>query len=243
LVKFNTQYAIIGELQNIDNIPADVVIKATLYNDQDMELAQYNAKYHVKHKLMPKETTVFKINFEGIAWSSAGETAPSTFDPDQFTEIEFREEPTKFNLQCGANIAYSDLYKGLVLQQIEFTGREIEGVLFNSGIQEVTIPQLLISYYDDSKELIWVDHKFLTEGAKIQRKQNFTFSPKDLTRLEVVNSSLQNCYVNGLSNDEISAKSLLQRDTAHTNSLLQPYSGNGFDFIKIEMNNYIGNPN
>lgn len=243
LVKFNAQYAIIGELQNIDNIPADVVIKATLYSDQDMELAQYNAKYHVKHKLMPKETTVFKINFEGIAWSRAGETAPSTFDPDQFTEIEFREEPTKFNLQCGANIAYSDLYKGLVLQQIEFTDREIEGVLFNSGIQEVTIPQLLISYYDDSKELLWVDHKFLTEGVRIQRKQNFTFSPKDLTRLEVVNTSLQNCYVNGLSNDEISAKSLLQRDTAHTNSLLQAYSGNGFDFIKIEMNNYIGNPN
>ena len=35
LVKYDGSYSIIGELQNVDDIPADIVIKATLYNDGD----------------------------------------------------------------------------------------------------------------------------------------------------------------------------------------------------------------
>ena len=63
LIKYNKRYAIIGEVQNIDNVPADVVLKGTLYNDANKELATYNAKHIIKHKLMPKEITAFKINF------------------------------------------------------------------------------------------------------------------------------------------------------------------------------------
>jgi hypothetical protein len=39
LIKINKRYAIIGEVQNIDNVPADVVLKGTLYNEDDKELA------------------------------------------------------------------------------------------------------------------------------------------------------------------------------------------------------------
>jgi hypothetical protein len=41
------------------------------------------------------------------------------------------------------------------------------GLLFNYGIQEVTIPGLLISYYNSDKKLIYVDH-FIREGAVAQ---------------------------------------------------------------------------
>ncbi len=33
LVKYDGSYAIIGEVQNVDNVPADVILKGTLYND------------------------------------------------------------------------------------------------------------------------------------------------------------------------------------------------------------------
>jgi hypothetical protein len=56
------------ELQNIDNFPADVVLKSTLYNHHDKVLATFNAKDVIKHKIMPKETTSFKVNFEEISW-------------------------------------------------------------------------------------------------------------------------------------------------------------------------------
>jgi hypothetical protein len=53
LVKYKGSYSIVGELQNIDNVPADVSIKGTLYNENNKELAQHDVKFHAKHKLMP----------------------------------------------------------------------------------------------------------------------------------------------------------------------------------------------
>ena len=119
LVKFNSHYAIIGEVQNIDNVPADVVLKGTLYNDQNKELATYNAKFQVKHKLMPKEVSSFRIDFEGIAWSKTKDSIPKTFNPEEFTPVEFEEHPTKFNLQAAGNVSNSDLYKYSVLSDVD----------------------------------------------------------------------------------------------------------------------------
>lgn len=242
LVKYGSQYAIVGELQNIDNVPSDIVIKATLYNDDNKELANYNAKYHVKHKLMPKEVTSFRVNFEGIAWSQTQDTIPPTFNPDEFTPIELEEQPTKFNLQCAGNVAYTDLYKGGSIQQLDFTDRGIEGVLFNSGIQEITIPQLLISYYSKENDLLWVDHQFLAEGVRVQRKQVFTYKPISLEELTVINSDLDNCYVNGFPNASISERIFPGRIKGHQEELLQPLLGPGYEFIRFELNGYVGNP-
>ncbi len=242
LVRFNGQYSIVGELQNIDKIPADVVIKATLYNDANKELATYNAKHQMKHKLLPMETTPFRIDFEGIAWSSTKDTLPPTFDPDEFTPIALEEQPTKFNLQCAANTATTDLYKQISLQDLGVDASGINGTLFNSGIQEVTIPQLLFSYYNSAKELLWVDHHFLQEGIRIQRKQSFQYGPLDLNNLQIINSSLENCFVNGLPNASISDLIFPNREPSHLLEQVQPFEGNGFSFLKIAVNGYIGNP-
>ncbi len=242
LIQFQDRYSIVGELQNIDDIPADITIKATLYNDNNISLANYNAKYHVKHKLMPKETTTFRIDFEGIAWSSAKDTIPTTFNPDEFTPINFEEKPIKFNLQCAGNVAITDLYKQLALQEVQLQDGSINGVLFNSGIQEVTIPQLLVSYYDENKELIWVDNHFLEEGVRIQRKQYFKYDLMGLTDLKLINAGMENCFVNGLPNASISEKSFPNRNAKHPKEQLQALKGDGFEFIKIELNSYIGNP-
>jgi len=242
LVCYDGQYSVIGELQNVDNIPADVVIKATLYNDANKELANYDAKYHIKHKLMPMETTSFKINFEGIAWSQTKDTIPPTFNPDEFTPIELEEQPTKFNLQCAGNVANTDLYKGLTIQSLNLEDEKVSGELYNSGIQEVTIPLLLVSYYDEDQELVWVDHKFVKDGVRVQRKQPFEYSFVNVEGLDIINSSLKNCFVNGLPNSSIAKKVVPDRDLSHAGELLQPFDGDSFDFVKLELNSYIGNP-
>ncbi|SFW54574.1 hypothetical protein [Cellulophaga fucicola] len=242
LVEYNGRYSIIGQLQNVDNVPCDVVIKGTLYNQKNKELANYNAKDNIKHKLMPKEITSFKINFEGIAWSSTKDTLPPTFNPDEFTPINLEEIPTKFNLQCAGNVANTDLYKKLSLQELNFSNGTMSGALFNSGVQEVTIPQLLISYYDDDKKLVWVDHNFLTEGVRIQRKQSFNYDLLDLENLHIINDDMTNCFVNGSPNIEIAKKVFPNRKTEHIAEQLQGQTGKGFSFIKLEINSYIGNP-
>ena len=242
LVKFKTHYAIIGEIQNIDNVPADVVLKGTLYNDENKKLATYNAKYHIKHKLMPKEISSFRINFEGIAWSKTKDSIPETFNPDQFTPVELEEQPTKFNLQAAGNVSNSDLYKNIVLSNINIDSLKIKGTLFNSGLQEITIPQLLITYYDKNKTLVWVDHLFLENGIRQQRKQYFEYSILKKDKVIIINDNMNDCYVNGLPNVNISDKIIPVRITNHTNTELQKITHPFYYFVKIEMNNYIGNP-
>ncbi|MFY0712687.1 hypothetical protein J1D01_03350 [Seonamhaeicola sp. NFXS20] len=242
LVKYNGSYAIIGEVQNIDNVPADVILKGTLYNDDNKQLATYNAKYHVKHKLMPKESSSFRINFEGIAWSKTQDSIPDTFNPDEFTPVEFEEQPTKFNLQVAGNVAGSDLYKNIVLSEININQQTINGNLFNSGIQEITIPQLLISYYDDNKNMLWVDHLFVKEGIRQQRKQHFEYHFLKEGSVNVINDNMENVYVNGAPNKTISSKIVPNRLMHHPTEQLQPIEHPNFNYVKIETNVYIGSP-
>lgn len=242
LVKYHGSYAIIGEVQNIDNVPADVILKGTLYNDNNKQLATYNAKYHVKHKLMPKESSSFRINFEGIAWSKTEDSIPDTFNPDEFTPVEFEEQPTKFNLQVAGNVAGSDLYKNVVLSEINIKDQTITGNLFNSGIQEVTVPQLLITYYNENKKMVWVDHLFLKDGIRQQRKQNFEYLIPEEGFVNVINENMKNIFINGLPNENISNKIVPNRIKNHTDGQLQPINHPYFKYIKVDINSYIGSP-
>ncbi|PKG41050.1 hypothetical protein [Psychroflexus sp. MES1-P1E] len=243
LVKYNDHYAIIGEIQNIDNVPADVVLKGTLYNDHDKSLAVYNAKYHVKHKLLPKESSSFRINFEGIAWSKTEDSIPDTFNPDEFTPVDLDEQPTKFNLQAAGNVSGSDLYKNIAMSEVTINGKIINGNLFNSGTQEVTVPQLLITYYDESKTMLWVDHLFIKEGIRQQRKKGFEYQILKEGSVKIINDGMANVFVNGLPNESISNKIIPNRIENHTNAELQKIEHPDFSYIKIETNSYIGNPN
>jgi len=243
LVKLNNSYAIVGEVQNIDNVPADVVLKGTLYNDNDKPLATYNAKYHVKHKLMPKESSPFRINFEGIAWSKTKDSIPKTFNPDEFTPIELEEQPTKFNLQVAGNVSGSDLFKSTTLSINKVTSNYIYGALFNGGTEEVTIPQLLVSYYDTDKNLLWVDHMFVKDGIRQQRKQPFQYPILKTNILKVISDDMSNCFVNGLPNVAISNKIISDRVVNHSKDELQMINHPNYKFVKLDVNTYIGNPN
>lgn len=242
LVKNGDQYAIIGEIQNLDRVPADVTLQATLYNEKDIALTAYNAKYHIKHKLMPKEVTSFRINFEKIAWREKEEEMPSTFDPAQFSPVKLKELPLKFNLQCAANVAITDLYKEVALQQLTVDKNELNGTLFNAGVQEVTVPQVLVSYYDKDQNLLWVDHSFVQEGIRVQRKQEFSHPLPDLAKTEIISRNMDNCFVNGLPNAAISHKIFQEGRQDYKKEFLQAVPGNSFEFIKIELDHFIGNP-
>lgn len=242
LIKFNKRYAIIGKVQNIDNVPADVVLKGTLYNNNNKELASYSAKHILKHKLMPKEISSFRINFEGIAWSKTKDSIPKTFNPDEFTPIELSEQPTKFNLQAAGNTTSSDLFKDIVLSDIEVMPNAISGTLFNSGIQEITVPQLIITFYNENKEMVWVDNLFLEEGIRQERKLRFNYQIPLKPIIKIISNRMDLCFVNGLPNKEIALKILPNRKKNHTNSTLQRVKHPLFWYAKIELNSYIGNP-
>ena len=243
LVKFDGKYSIVGEIQNVDDVSADVVINGSLYNNANTKLASYNVMHQMKHKLLPKELTSFRINFEGVAWSKHADEGPKTFNPEEFTEMNISEIPIVFELQCAGNIANTDLYKSVVLQQLEIKEYQLNGMLFNSGLQEVTIPQLLFSYYNEDKELLWVDHHFIPEGVRQQRKLFFSTELPDISELKILKTDTDNAFVNGLPNRSINEKIDLGTNREKNTASLIPISGCGFSYLKIELNNYIGAPN
>ncbi|MGB3776527.1 MAG: hypothetical protein WA951_14805, partial [Leeuwenhoekiella sp.] len=242
LVEFQGRYSIIGEIQNVDHVPADVVINGTLYDGNNNELASYNARQVLKHKLMPKEISSFRVDFEGIAWLEKDAAVPETFNPDEFTPIELASEPVKFNLQCAGNVATTDLYKSVTINELRFENGKLQGKLFNYGVEEVTIPQLIYSYYDEESELKWVDHQYLREGIRVQRKQSFSRIPEEVQDVCIIDSTMKNVYINGLPNKAIAGKVVPKRKIEHRELALQKLEGQGYSSIKIEVNNYIGNP-
>ena len=242
LIQLNNEYVIIGEVQNVDNVPADVTLKATLYDKNYKKLATHNAKFVIKHKLMPKEITSFKVKFEDIAWLKNTDVKPATFNPNEFTPLDIKGIPATFDIQCAGNVAITDFYTQVALSDLAISDKALKGTLFNYGIQEVTIPELLISYYNNKKELIYVDHFFVREGVRVQRKQYFNYTFLNLKKLALLQASLKNCFVNGLPNESIAKAVVPNRNGQSEEEQLQQVKGEGFDYIKVEINNYIGNP-
>ncbi|MBL4605323.1 MAG: hypothetical protein JKY02_06615, partial [Flavobacteriaceae bacterium] len=241
LILHNNEYVIIGELQNIDNVPSDVVLKGTLYNNDDQELASYNAKYVMKHKLMPKEITSFRIDFERTAWSKIHESAPKTFNPDEFTPIDLDEQPVKFDLHAAGNVTNSDLFKNIAISELNLNDHQLNGQLFNSGLEEITVPQLIISYYNKQKELSWVEHQFLKEAIPQQKKLDFQYNYKTTLTSKVISKDMSNCFVNGLPNQSISDKIVPNRIIEHRFFGLQNINNKEYPYLKLEFNSFIGN--
>ena len=68
------------------------------------------------------------------------------------------------------------------------------------------------------------------------------FDFKYLDSLKIIASGLENCYVNGSPNKGIAEKINPNRKLKHGMQQTQPFKGKGFDYLKFEINSYIGNP-
>ncbi|MBT8276729.1 MAG: hypothetical protein KJO39_11335 [Bacteroidia bacterium] len=241
LVYANNSYHIVGEIQNIDNIPADVSMRGTLYSKDNRELTTYNAKDILKHKLLPKETSVFRIDFEDAIWSEETKSLPATFNPKQFTPVTIKDDISSFNLQVEANIATTDLHNDLAIADLILNEGTAEGIIYNSGIENATIPQLLVSFRDRNRKLIWVEKKYLEESVRAQRKYRFEYIIPKISSIDLLSSSLQYVFVNGLPNNEISKKLIPERkETQYYLELQEAISP--FRFIDFNLNYYVGNP-
>lgn len=243
LVQLDSSYAIVGEIQNVDNVPADISVTGVLYAKSNKELARFNAKDILKHKLLPKETTLYRVNFEDIAWSKASQKKSSTYNPELFTEITLAESPTNFEVQVRAHVATTDLHRAVSISKMSQKGPMVHGVLFNPSMEEATIPQLLIGYYNAKKELLWVESKYIDESVRQQRKRLFAEVLFNGKLPSEIASGLTTASVNGLPNERISNKVIPDRNMAGTRQVLIKIDNMPYSYISITTNNYIGNPN
>jgi len=220
LVTYKDQYSIVGEIQNVDHVPADLAIEGSLYDDSDTVLASYNARDVMKHKLLPQEVTPFRIDFSPIAWKNKEAQVPQTF-----------------SLAVKANVATTDILPTITLGELVLQEDQLSGMLFNQSIAAATIPQLLVAVYNDQKELLWVTPHYMDESVRPQRQTDFDILLASSMPLDICIDSSAYTSVNGLPNERISQKVVPDRNTEiQTNSWIKTAQG----YITVKTNAFIG---
>ncbi len=148
------RYSVVGELENLDARPADVTVTAILRGAGGVSLAQNNARSLMIHKLLPGESTPFRVDFTG---------------PDAPKAPLAVED---FEVFAKAVVTSRDLSRPLVAW-VRADGPKLEGLAANVGTNEVLVPRALVSLYD-ARGLAWVDSVYLL--ASIPPRDRETFS-------------------------------------------------------------------
>ncbi|RMG97022.1 MAG: hypothetical protein D6706_09270 [Chloroflexi bacterium] len=238
LVKVNGRYSVVGELINTDADPADVTVTAFLFDAQNNPLTWYNAQAGMIHKLLPKEVTPFRVDFEGVAGAVLEdlETA-GDFKPDAFSPIQLDSPIDYFEVYAKAVVTDKDLYRDVAVQDLAVTqeanGRfYLNGRLLNNGPREATIPHILVTFYDENNQVVWVDHYYVPDAIRPQREQLFSFP---LTPYEEVETLLEkgDLFANILETEVRPNQPWLER--------LPAPPGMGYAALRVSVHYFIGN--
>ncbi|MEL7146006.1 MAG: hypothetical protein AAFO69_06535 [Bacteroidota bacterium] len=182
LVKRNGRYAVVGAIQNVDDYPADLTLKATLFDGDGRYLTSYYDKFYVKHKLLPKETTAFRIDFEAVGWTSLADSS-YTYNPETFASPNLGKKPVFYQLEVLSTVTTQDVYHNLSINEIHSDGQYLKGEILNYGNYTATVTQLLQSYHDEQHQILWVDHYLLPKSIFPGKDQRFRFDLVNLSLL------------------------------------------------------------
>lgn len=177
LVKHDGRYSVVGELINAASDPADVTVTAFLRDAEGQELIHYNAQEGMVHKLLPKEVTPFRVDFEGVAGAAISDTLDlKKFKPGAYTPPALTRPIASFDVYAKGVATQHDLSRNLTLQNLQVqvaadgTAR-LTGQLLNTGTAEATIPHVLLTFYDAQNRVAWVDHVYIRDAVRPQRMQ------------------------------------------------------------------------
>ena len=235
-VQHQGQNYIVGELLNTDADPADLTVTALLYDQDDAVRLWFNAQTAIIHKLLPKETTPFRIDFEGVV------TTTAAFDPHAFTSPELDLKTiARYAVYGKAVVTGYDLERFVGVQNMRILSDDngrflLEGEAINYGTTEATIPHLLISYYDE-KGVVWVDDYYLESAIRPQRRLHFSVpltSADALTILPIQGRA----YTNILDDANSDQLNRAEQDSAERIKLPSQL---GFNDVKVKIH-YFAQP-
>lgn len=183
LISTKDGYHVVGEIQNIDNVPSYVSVESILYDRDGNEISKYNAMDVMMHDLTPKEITPFRIDFG---------------------DLQNENSIDNFVVFVKSIVTDKELYKysGIIIKDIQ--NEMINGEMINFGTHEINVPQLLFSQYNDQKEILWAETKYLQKGIRSLRKKPFDLTMKDNDEITVIRKAdAETLFVNGVPNSEM----------------------------------------
>ncbi|MBO6790552.1 MAG: hypothetical protein JJ894_08455 [Dinoroseobacter sp.] len=166
LVERNGRYSLVGHLMNVDADPAFISLFGELEGAGENMVRQSIAEV-MGHRLLPKETTGFRVDFEGVL-SLEAEEARGGYDPTMFIPPELETQPDAASVSARAVVQGRDLYRGVGLNGVtvsDKTGRPtLEGLAVNTGAETATIVRVTVLLYDDTGRPIWAEAGFVEEN-------------------------------------------------------------------------------
>lgn len=238
LIQQDSSFVVVGEVQNMDHLAAHLTIEAILYDKDGKKLVSYNAKYNTIHKVLPKEIVPFKIEFEETAWVKEEDNDQFSFDPKEFTAFDFTQPPVSFKVVARAVVADRDIYVDAGLQGILINkNKNITGEAFNHGTEEVSVPQILFTYYDTDQTVRWVEYLFLKDGIRPQTKIPFEQKLPNLAQFKIIKGGTpEDFYINGLP------QTSFPKRYKNTNRFELIPMQHEKGFMRMLLNSYIANP-
>ncbi|UXP32097.1 hypothetical protein N6H18_17275 [Reichenbachiella agarivorans] len=230
LVKKGSSYHVVGMIQNVDSYPADLTVKAALIDENQIVLTSYYDKYHLTHKLLPKEITSFRIDFEAVAWNQL-----------KLDSLATLPTPETFKLEVLATVMTQDLYKSISIQDLKIEQDQISGRLYNHGHLTSTITELVYAFFDQHQQIQWVTTSLAEKSVFPMKYADFQSQTMNLDSLQLISpKSLPILQVNGLENENIINKYASQHPAPLLH--LTPYPGYDSKFLMINLNNFVGSP-
>jgi hypothetical protein len=241
LVQVGKIYSVVGELINTDVNPADVTVTAVLLDKYRNGLSTYNAQAGMLHTLLPKETTPFRVDFEGVAETGLVDARilMGAFKPGLVTPLRLHARIDSFQVFAKAVVTEYNLDRGVEVHDIrvqyEADGKpHLVGTLFNSSTLEATVPHLLVTYYDAHNQVLWVDSSYLEQAVEPERDEDFDVV---ITPLRAVKTILTqgDIYTNMLDpRQELQASQLPWLERYPTSAQT------GYSSLRISINYLIG---
>jgi len=236
MVKKDRNYHIVGQIQNLDNFPVDITINADLIDSMGNVITSYGEQYHVIHKLLPKEITSFRIDFDEVKWRSEKDSL--VINPlKNVVDVV----PSSFNIKVLGTVATQDLYKSISVMDMHLNDSTVAGHLYNFGAQTVSVSEIILSYFDKSKELIWVDVSIAEKSTFPKKSNPFNVPIHDIQGIQAMEiQEIGEISVNGLPNESIIQK--YQSRDRHFVSDYLTLGENEKGFLRVQVNNFVGNP-
>jgi len=179
----NGQFSVVGEVLNADADPADLTVRATIYDDAGAELTWYNATDVAIHKVLPYEVAPFRVDFEGVAGLALEDAGKSlSFMPGASSVYTLSTGTTlgAYNVFPKAVVTQYDLDREVGMQNIRFAEEAgaltLRGQLVNSGLGSAVVPHVVVTLYDDLGNVQWVDHAYTREWVPAQGSLDFAMA-------------------------------------------------------------------
>lgn len=185
LVRHDGELSVVGEVRNDDVEPAYLTLTARLLDDGGEVLSSYSTATAAAHTALPGEIVPFRIDFEGVAGLLPDEELG--FDPEARTPLAFEADRiASVEIDAKALVTTLDLDRSLIAAGVRQDEGTIAGLVRNDGLDEVTVPQMMVTLRRADGTVGWVDVVFLPDAVRPLRSQPFEVHPTRVDEVEVI---------------------------------------------------------